>query len=202
MVSYQDIVEKMKRRVSKEEYETGINNYVNAPDFEEKYQEQVNKAVQGYKDAGAPEDWAIKQELKLRLVSADGWKQAITSAGVSDAYYNKLMTALEQKAKMFAIPAEQGNLIQDIIRELGITDAKKRMDANFAVGQHLLNAVLYRLAGDSANLDAEIEALITDLFSYGIIPDDGTGKPDATISDKVKQLVLNRVENCVSELTS
>lgn len=196
----------MKRRVSKEEFVAGINAYVEAPDFPEKYDEQINKAIQGYKDAGAPETWATKQALKLRLISADEWKQAITDPSVADSYYNKLMTALDLKAKMFAIPAEQGNLIQDIINELGITDSKKKMLVNYSVGQHFEKAVLYRLAGDSTNLDAEIQALVDDLYADGIIPgvDDGAGGtvPDQTVVDKVKQLANTRVENCVSQLTA
>jgi len=197
MVDYKSIVEKLKRRVSKEEWVNGVDQYVNAPDFPEKYNEQINKAIENYKKAGAPEAWSIKQGLKLKLVSADEWKQAITAQGVADKYYNDLINALNIKEKYFAIPAEQDNTIIDIIEQLKITDTKKRMLVAYDVGQYFEKAVLYKLAGDTNNYNNTVNSFISSLERDGIV-----NSKNANQVNTVKQIFENRVSNCINVLTS
>jgi len=196
MINYKDIVAKLKRRASKEEWVNGVNQYVNSTDFEQLYTEQINKAIENYKKAGAPETWAIKQSLKLKLVSADDWKAAITAQGVADKYYNDLISALDRKAKYFVIPAQQDNLIMEILDTFKVNDTKRRMLTAYDVGQHFEKLVLYKLGNDTNNYNNEKNALINTLIADHIVPNNNNAKT------QLSQLIDARVYDAVKVLTS
>jgi len=168
MPTVSEFIEKYNRRYSPEEWEEGVKAYVNHPDFEALFTEQKNRAIEGYTRAGAPRTWLASFELGLSLVSAEDFKNAITDPVAKQRYESGKTKALQKLQKKAYIPVEQANAVIEILRTLNIADVKKRMDANFAVGQHFKRAIYYKLLGDINSSDNELMETITKMQTYGV----------------------------------
>ena len=168
MATVAKFIDKYGRRYSPDEWEAGVNEYVNDPDFENKFNKQKDKSKQGYEDAGAPAEWAARQKLGLDLVSAQEFKDAITDPNAKIRYESSKSKAMTKLQKMAYIPVEQGNAIEDILNTMNITDSKKRMDVSYSVGQKFKSAINKKLLGQLDESNAELYDAVFLMQSYGV----------------------------------
>ena len=168
MATVAKFVDKYGRRYSPDEWEAGVNEYVNDPDFENKFNKQKDKSKKGYEDAGAPAEWAARQKLGLDLVSAQEFKDAITDPNAKIRYESSKSKAMTKLQKMAYIPVEQGNAIEDILNTMNITDSKKRMDVSYSVGQKFKSAINKKLLGQLDESNAELYGAVFLMQSYGV----------------------------------
>ena len=190
MTTVDKFIEKYDRRYSPDEWEAGVNDYVNDPDFENKFNEQKEKAKKGYEDAGAPADWAARQKLGLDLISSQEFKDAITDPNAKLRYESSKSKAINKLQKMAYIPVEQGNAVEEILTEMEITDTKKRMDVAYCVGQKFKDAVNQKLLGNLDASDGELQAAVQLMDTYGVgdyVDDEGNITADGqTVLDILK----------------